>query len=97
MENVRSFLKKKARASQMEQLFWVHMPKERLSRVQTSHPDCQPYLFAIELGTDWLKAEMFMRSQDNLRCPCSAYCTPEQRDYIIHYVQDMIDTLDIKT
>jgi hypothetical protein len=97
MERVHSFLKEKASASPMEGLLWVSIPKDRLSHVQIAHSDCQPHFFAIELGTDWLKAEMFIRGQDNVRCTCSTYATSEQHDYIIHYVQDMIDTLDIQT
>jgi hypothetical protein len=97
MEKINTFLIENAVQSEMEGLFWVQIPENLLGPVQTTHKNCQPYLFAVELGMDWLKTEFFIRSQGNLRCTCPAYCTPEQGDFIIQYIDNMIQTLDIKT
>ncbi len=97
MEKINTFLIDHALQSEMEGLFWVQIPEDLLNPTQVTHGTCQPYLFAIELGMDWLKAEFFIRSQNNLRCTCPAYCTPEQGEFIIQYLQDMIQTLNIQT
>ncbi len=97
MEKLNTFLRQDAIRSELEQLFWIQIPKELLNDIQAMHRECQPYQFAIEVGSEWLKAEFFIRSRNNLRCTCSEYCTPSQRDFIIQYIQDMLETLEIKT
>jgi hypothetical protein len=97
MEKLNTFLGQDAIRSELEQLFWIQIPNELLNDIQVMHRECQPYQFAIELGNEWLKAEFFIRSKNNLRCACSEYCTPPQRDFIIQYIQDILETLDIKT
>ncbi|MBN1850376.1 MAG: hypothetical protein JW932_17530 [Deltaproteobacteria bacterium] len=97
MEKINIFLTDHAVQSEMEGLFWVQIPESLLGPVQTIHRECQPYQFAVELGMDWLKAEFFIRSQGNLRCTCPAYCTHEQGEFILQYLDKMIQTLDIRT
>ncbi len=97
MEKIDEFLKQNAIRSEMEKFFWVQIPKELLSDIQFQHRDCQPHLFSIELGTDQLKVEFFIRNLNHLNCTCQSYCTLEQRDFILNYSQKMIEELGIRT
>ena len=97
MEKIYEFLKHNAISSRMVKVFWVPIPKELLSDMQFQHRDCQPHLFAIELGTDQMKVEFFIRNLNNLNCQCQSYCTPEQRDFILNFSQKMIGQLGIGT
>jgi hypothetical protein len=97
MEKIDEFLKQHAIRSEMEKVFWVRIPKEILSDIQSQHCDCQPHLFSIELETDQLKVEFFVRNLNRFKCTCQGYCTLEQRNFILNFSQNMIEELGIKT
>jgi len=97
LEKINNFLNKNAVKSNLDQIFWVRIPNDLLSDIQFQHRNCQPYVFAVELGSDWVKLEFFIRSQKSMRCTCSDYCTTQQGNYIIKFAQSIIEQLDIKT
>jgi len=97
MEKITRFLKKNTLRSAMEKVFWVKFPEDLLSPMQFQHPGCQPHVFAVEVGSDWVKLEFFVRSLETMKCDCTAYCTNPQRDYIINFADRMLDQLDIGT
>lgn len=97
MEQVRDFLKKHAIRSSLDQIFWVRIPDDLLTEMQFLHTQCQPHVFAVELGVDWIKLEFFVRTLESMRCECPAYCTPTQRDYILRFGDGIIEQLKIHT
>ena len=97
MEKISGFLKENVLRSEMEDLFWVEIPKDYLNEIQTQHQKCQPYIFAIELGSDWIKTEFLVRNSKDLRCSCNSYCTPMQRNFILDFMDSMIGELNIRT
>ena len=97
MEKIGEFLKQNALESQMESIYWLEIPGELYSRMQADHRDCAPYVFAIEMGPEWIKLELFIRSTGGLRCECQDYCTPEQRDFILNFADKMLEDCAIKT
>ena len=94
---ITQFLKDNASRSTMEQLFWVNFPEDLLSSLQFQHAACQPHAFAVEVGSDWVKLELLVRSLQTMKCDCTAYCTNSQRDYIINFADRMLDQLNIGT
>jgi hypothetical protein len=96
-EKIIEFLKHHAINSELEDIFWIEIPQDVLSDEQYGHRDCQPFVFAIELGRDWIKLEFFIRSLRGLRCRCQDYVTHQQRDFILGFAQRMIESLNIKT
>jgi hypothetical protein len=97
MEKIDAHLMKHAVRSGIEKLFWVKIPDDILTDVQYQHQDCRPHVFAVELGTDWMKLELFVRSLKGFRCRCSSYCSSPQRDFIFNYADQLIETLEIQT
>ncbi len=97
MEKIRGYLKQNAVRSNLEKIFWVQIPQDLLSDIQIQHQDCQPYVFAIELGTDWVKLEFLVRNLKNLHCACNDFCTRKQRDFIFNFSHEMIDGQDVRT
>lgn len=97
MPKIRSYLSEKATPSSIEQIFWVKVPDHLLTDLQQRHDGCKPHIFAVEMGPDWIKFELFVRSKKNLRCTCPGYCTHSQIDYVIHFACMMIDELGIAT
>ena len=97
MEKIDAYLMKNAMKSGIEKLFWVKIPVDMLTDIQHQHKDCQPHVFAVELGTDWIKLEFLIRSLKGFRCSCSSYCSSPQRDFIINYADQLIEVLEIQT
>ena len=97
MKKITLFLKENSSPSSLEDIFWVEIPEDLLAGVQFEHKNCRPYVFAMERGDHWVKAEFFVRSLKNMRCTCQTYCTPQQGAFILNFVHHMIDTLNIKT
>jgi hypothetical protein len=97
MQKLTGFLKENAMKSSLDNLFWIRIPDDILSETQFEHHSCRPHVFAVELGRDWLKLELFVRSLKTMQCTCPAYATPQQKDFIINFAHHMIDQLGIKT
>jgi len=96
MGKIDGFLKQNARRSGLEKIFWVEIPKEIFNEVQSRHNECQPYLFSVELGKDWIQVEFFIRSQKGLQCTCQGYSTSQQKDFIIDFTEKMFEELKIR-
>ena len=97
IEKITVYLEENARRSHLENLFWVELPQEVLSPPQSLHVDCLPYVFSIEIGTDWIKFELLIRTLKSMGCDCGGYATELQRDYITRYADKMIKDLRILT
>ena len=96
MKKIAAFLDKNATPSHLDHLFWVPIPRDLLNETQFQHENCRPHVFALELGPDWVKMEFFVRSLSTMRCECQAYCTAQQRDYVIRFAHEMIHHLRIR-
>jgi hypothetical protein len=80
----------------LEGIYWVMLPEDLYSNLQLEHAQCQPHYFALSLDQNSLSAELLIRSRQIIRCSCIAYATPEQRDYIIHFMDNILETLNIR-
>ncbi len=97
MEKIAGFLKQHAIHSSLEQVFWIKVPDDILSDIQFRHKDCRPHVFAVEIGPDWIKLELFIRTLTSIRCDCPAYCTAQQMSHLHHFADGMIEQLGIQT
>jgi hypothetical protein len=97
MENIKGFLRKNAITSNLAQIVWVPIPDPLLSDSQLEHLNCRPHVFAVEMGPDWLKVELYIRSLGNLQCTCPGYCSAHQRDHIINFTDDILEQLGVTT
>ncbi len=97
MEKINAYLNEHALNSDLKEIFWVRLPEDLLTEIQSRHRDCHPYVFAIELGRDWIKAECLIRSLNNMKCEAQAYCDPRQWDFITEFIHGIIMDLGIQT
>jgi hypothetical protein len=97
MSRIAGFLEQHALRSPLEGFFWGRVPEEVLDERQAGHHGCAPHVFGIELGSDWVKLEFFIRSLKGMRCSCSGYADRRQLDYIIEFAHSMIRDLGVKT
>jgi hypothetical protein len=97
LKRIREFLSEKAISSGMDALFWVKVSPSLLTPLQQEHLSCQPHVFAVETGQRFLKAEFYLRTLRDMRCPCQCYCTPEQARFVIEWVNTMLKELSVST
>ena len=90
-------LKEFASPSSMEGLYWVEIPKDLLDPGQFETEKDYPFCFAVELGEDWVKFELLIRSLSNMQSLHIRYANQAQRKYILDLATNLIDELDIKT
>ena len=89
-DNIDSYLKRNVKAGQMEGLYWLELPAELLSPTQKAHDDCAPFCLGVEIEKYCVRFELLVRSTTNLHCDCIAHATPEQRQYLLDFVDNML-------
>lgn len=95
-EKIDAYLQNNARAAGIAGAFWLEIPESLLGAAQRGHEQCGPFLFAIEVGDDFVCFELLVRSQTNLHCSCTAYPTPEQRAYLLDAVDTMVKNVNLQ-
>lgn len=91
------YLSEYAVPSGVESLFWVELAPPLLTPLQQEHRSCQPHVFAVETGPRFVKAELYLRTLRGLRCPCQGECTPPQAHFVLAWMNEMLESLSIRT
>ena len=97
LEKIEQFLRLKAVQSGLGKIYWVCLPPHVLSPIQARHVQCQPHVFAAELGTGWMKMELLVRSMRGVGCECQGYCTREQEQFVLGWTEEIIRHLGVAT
>jgi len=95
VDRVLDYLEKHCEKSDLNNLFWLRMPDDMLSSEQYTHRDCQPHCSGIEVGDRFVSFEMLVRSRTSLKCSCIAYATPQQRQFILSFVDRLLEETGI--
>jgi hypothetical protein len=72
-------------------LYWISLTPDLLSSTQHGHDRCGPFCLAVEVENDSVRFELLVRSQANLHCSCIAYATPVQRQFVLDFIDRMIN------
>ena len=91
-DNLDSYLKRTLKQGPMIGLFWLLLPPDLLSAEQQGHDDCGPFYLAVDLEDTRITFELLVRSNSNLHCTCIAYATPAQRQFVLDFVDTMIES-----
>ncbi len=94
-ERVLELLELKADKTGLDGVYWVNLPERLYGPIQKEHAQCQPHYFAVSLDYNRVSFELLIRSRQAIRCKCICYATPEQRDYILRFADDIFDQLGI--
>lgn len=89
--NIESYLKRTLNAGPMAGIYWLEVPQDLLGAPQLAHETCGPFFFAVELEEEAVSFEMLVRSQINLHCSCIAYASPAQRDFVLWFIDKMLE------
>ena len=98
-DNLDNYMKRTLKqGGMMEGMFWLSIPDDLLAEAQQGHEKCGPFFFALETftfdvnkGTKKMIIELLVRSQSNLHCSCISYATRAQRDYLLGFVDTMLE------
>lgn len=94
-EKIKTYLDETIQTVPMDGLYWIPLAKEVLNGIHADHPDCGPHYFALELQEDRLACEFLVRAEQTIRCNCIRYALPEQRNWLIEYVDAILEKLEI--
>jgi hypothetical protein len=96
VEKFKEHLVREKLSGPIEDIFWLVIPEELLTKEQVEHQsDCGPFFFSLETGESWLKLELLARCRGRIRCSCISYATPEQRHWVIELLDAMLRSQDI--
>ncbi len=93
---IHEYLQKHGETTSLREIFWISLPEELYSATQKEHKACHPYYFAVNLSWTQAAFEFLIRSRQIMRCACIGYASREQRDHIMGFADDMLETLGIK-
>jgi hypothetical protein len=83
--------------SAMEGVYWLDLPPDLLSPEQVAHAECGPHRVALVLEEESLRLELLVRAHDSLRCNCTGYASPAQRQFLLGYLDRLVAELGLMT
>lgn len=95
-DNLDTYLKKSLKAGGMEGMYWLAIPPDLLGPTQHDHDDCGPFYFGFDLAHNTLTVELLVRSEVNLHCSCISYATTSQREFLLKFLDTMLDEEKIR-
>jgi hypothetical protein len=90
-DNIENFLKRTLKPGSLEGVFWLEVPQDLLAEKQQGHEDCGPFYISVILDAKSLHAEFLIRSSSNMHCSCIAWATPLQRQFILDFMDRLLD------
>ena len=94
-EKIKAYMDETIKTSPMEGLYWIPVKEDLLAGIHASHKECGPHYFALELQEDRLSCELLVRAENSLRCNCIRYASKEQRDWLIEFIDAILERLEI--
>lgn len=95
-DNLDSYLKRTLTKGPMEGLYWLILPEDLYSTSQQGHEDCAPFYLGVEIERERLKFELLVRSNSTLHCDCIAHATAQQRQFVLDFVDKMLEEEKIR-
>lgn len=92
---IKTYLDERHAVAQFDGLYWLLIDDALLDDVQKAHETCRPHYFALELSPQRLACELLVRTQNQIRCNCIQYATQAQRNWLIQWVDGILETLNI--
>jgi hypothetical protein len=90
-DNIDSYLKRTLTTGPMIGLYWLVLSPDLLSAAQQGHDDHGPFYLAVEVEQYQVRFELLVRSQSNLHCSCIAHASPAQRQFVLDFIDRMLE------
>ncbi|MBF0475794.1 MAG: hypothetical protein HQK59_08165 [Deltaproteobacteria bacterium] len=97
MAKIREYLIDAGEPSEVGGLYWITLHDDLLNENQFHHHQCKPFSFAVEVGNNWVKFELLIRSRSTMSCSCTGYAGEVQTAFILRFANNLIEKLNLKT
>ncbi|MBU1054752.1 MAG: hypothetical protein KKC46_13145 [Proteobacteria bacterium] len=94
-EKIKTYLDENLEASDILGIYWLPIDEKFLAKEQAAHINCQPFFFIISLEDKLISIELLVRTRIRISCSCIDYATEKQRNWLIGYIDDMLNKLEI--
>ena len=94
---LKTYLNQQYGPVEMDGIYWIPVAIDMLTDIQSEHTECRPQYVAIDLDDNRLACEFLVRSKNRVRCDCIHYATENQRNWLIGFIDDIFERLQIKT
>lgn len=91
-DNIDSFLKRTLTRGPMIGLYWIVLPADLYSEAQQGHEEHGPFYLGVEVENESVRFELLVRSQSNLHCTCIAHASPVQRQFVLDFIDRMVES-----
>ncbi len=88
---IKQYFDEYSKPGSIEGVYWLTIPDGILTETQSSHTDCQPYYFALELDEQSLSCGLLVRTASSIRCHCINYATLDQRNWLIDTIDSILE------
>jgi hypothetical protein len=90
-DNIDSYLKRSLKQGPMVGLYWIILTPDLLSSAQQGHDQCSPFYLGVEVGNNSVRFELLVRSHANLHCSCITHASAVQRQFILDFIDKMLE------
>ena len=96
-EKLKTFMDENYKSSQLDGIYWIPLEKNLLTDTQSEHRECQPFYFAVDVEETMISCEFLVRTKNRIRCDCIDYATEKQRNWMIHFIDEIFKKNEIIT
>ncbi|MFH2045376.1 MAG: hypothetical protein ABIK92_09530 [Pseudomonadota bacterium] len=94
-EKIKTYLGENLEPSDIYGIYWLPIDNNFLAKEQAAHINCQPFFFIISLEEKLISIELLVRTRNRVSCNCIDYATEKQRNWLIGYIDDMLNRLEV--
>ena len=91
LDNIDSYLKRTTQAGPMIGLYWLVLLPDLYSAAQQGHEEHGPFYLAVEVERNRVRFELLVRSESNLHCSCIAHASGAQRQFVLDFIDKMVE------
>lgn len=96
-DNIDSYLKRSLKRGTMDGLYWIELTDDLLAAPQRGHDDCAPFTLGVEVEDNRVRFELLVRSSSNLHCDCIAHASSAQRQFVLDFIDRMVEEEHIRS
>ncbi len=94
-EKIKVYLDEYFGPADMGDIYWIPLDPDLYDQKQSSHEECHPLYFAVQLSLASFVVELLVRTKNSIRCDCIQYATKDQLLWLISSVDAIFEKLDI--
>jgi hypothetical protein len=94
-EKIKAYMDEYFGPADMGDIYWIPVDPLLYDQKQSSHEECHPLYFAVQLSSTTFVVELLVRTKNSIRCDCIQYATQDQFLWLIRIVDAIFERLEI--